>query len=103
MTIIKDVKIFSTPDTCQLVDIEVEGHKIRKWFGEKSIVVINYCKILTPIAIDPTDLQLDVEIGIAEHEGEDHNDVRMDCEIQIADQVVILLFESIPNTEKLFV
>lgn len=103
MKTIKDVKIYSDPETIQLVDIEVEDYKINKWFGPKSTVVINYCKVLTPLEIDPSDLLLDIETGIAEHEGESPNDVRIECEIEIADRVVILLFESIPNTEILFV
>jgi hypothetical protein len=74
-------------DIKQEVEFKFEYDAVRKWFGERSTIFVTSLEVVTPINIEATDLQTDLEVRIAEILGEDPRDIRTDCLIEFKIQL----------------
>jgi hypothetical protein len=69
-------------DIKQEVEFTFEYYAVRKWFGERSTIFITSIEVLTPLNIESSDLQTDLEVRIAEILGERPEDIRTECLIE---------------------
>lgn len=75
-------KVFgSSPEIVQNVTIQFEYYTVQKWFGDRSTVFVNFCKIEEQLHFRPTDLDIDLGIAIAEKLGERPEDIRIECDL----------------------
>jgi hypothetical protein len=72
----------SDQDIKQELEFTFEYYAVRKWFGERSTIFITSIEVLTPLNIESSDLQHDLEIRIAEILAEHPEDIRTECLIE---------------------
>lgn len=89
--------IYGSPDESQKVTVEYEAIQRNPLFAKSSLEV-NYCRVKSSLKITPSDIALDLETAIAEHEGYHPGSVGISCEILIPNVVDHKL-----NHEMLFV
>lgn len=68
-------RIYADADTYQDVQVEYSGSS--RWFEKYTV---DYCRVLTPLEIEPSDLHEDVCVAIAE---DMRRAVRIEVEIEV--------------------
>lgn len=90
--------IYGTPEQSKTVTVDFEFYPVRKWFGDRSTVFVNYCLVLDSIPFKPNDLEGDIGMVIAERLGERPEDIRFECEVQVPN-----IITEVPITKMMFV
>jgi hypothetical protein len=83
--------VFAGPEEKQEVTVHVIYQSFSKFFGERSHVKIQQCKIEQPLALTPSDLNGDIERAVAEMLGEREQDVMMECKPKYGMEPVIVI------------
>lgn len=95
--------VFAGPEERQEVTIHVIYQSFRKFFGERSNVFIQECKVEETLALTPTDLNGDIERAVAAMLNEREQDVIMDCKVSYKVQPVRFLTEPVIANQILFI
>jgi hypothetical protein len=74
------ITIWGTPEESIEVKFQYEYRPVRKFFGERSTIFVNYVKVLEPLPFAPSDLAEDLYHAVAEDLGEHPQDVKVECD-----------------------
>jgi hypothetical protein len=77
--------VYSTPENFQTVPFEYESIRVsdKEWFSnEPDTYEVNCIKLKMPLYIEPSDLEEDLKVAIAEDLGVDPYYVKIDCIVE---------------------
>lgn len=95
--------VFAGPEEKQEVTVHVVYQMFSKFFGERSNVFIQECRIEQQLALTPNDLNGDIERAVAAMLNEREQDVTMDCTVEYKVKPVRFITEPAINTLMLFI